>query len=959
MPCKSRTILASVLAAFAVVALAAPSALAEEPDGEVRVAAKNPVPGVYIVKLKDGAGAAAAASSLTGRYGGKATHVLEKVMRGFVVENLSAAQARKLAGNPEVASVTQSGTSRAADTQDNPPNWGLDRIDQRDLPLDRKYTYPAHGGAGVNVYIVDTGIRYSHQEFEGRAKFAADFVVPSNNGDDCDSAKQGHGTHVSGIVAGKTRGVAKKATLHSVRILGCQSTGKDSDIVVAADWIARNAIKPAVANMSVYADDPAIGVEAIKGSIAAGVQWGLITGNNGGNACDYGPGGRVDTGVRTGNATSQDSRAGDSNDGTCMDLFAPGSNIDSAVNTSNTAYGQKSGTSMAAPHVTGALALRLADAPSSTPADLKKWIVDNATTGKMTNIRPGTPNKLLYLPTATQPSNDFAIAASPTSVSADPGAAATTKVSTTVTKGSAQSVALSASGLPAGVTAAFDPASVTAGDSSSLTLSVGSSATPGNYTVTVTGKSTDATHAVDVSLKVNGQAPPNDYTLGASPTSGSVRAGSPVSTTISANAVTGLINDGLTDGVTGISGSGSGPGVVNGTPTTVAKYPFIISQHRTGGTRPQEQSCTGSVVSKRAVLIAAHCKFSQGDPKYLIYGRDDLNATNTGSRIEIEEYRTHPNYNASDGWRTGWDVAVIFTKTDIPVPANFVAPAIAKSSDSLPLGTRGTAIGYGKSDANDANRNALLRETVLPTVADQNCANINGQFDARYMFCDGYGDGSTGLCQGDSGGPYYYNGKIYGVFSWLRTDCASYNAHGKLWGVMGDWANEQVGSTPNPPSGDIELSASGLPSGATASFNPTKIGVGASSTLTISTSASTPVGTHTITVSGTRDGVTRQVTYTLTVTSGDPGPSTLSLTNPGTQTTVKGRPVSLQLSASGGSGGNRFSATGLPAGLSVNPTTGLISGTPTTWSNYNPTVTVTDSSGARAAQSFYWFIFPF
>ncbi|GAA0617565.1 trypsin-like serine protease [Kribbella sandramycini] len=641
----------AVTASLAVVATA-PAASAQDQPRQVVNHASQPVPGTYLVTLAPQRAAASTAASLTDRYGGDVKSVLTATMHGFVVRNLKPGQAARLANDPAVQEVRQSGRMSIGGpggSQSNPANWGLDRIDQRDRPLDRKYTYP-NDGAGATIYVVDTGIRYTHQEFEGRAKYGADFHASPNQGNDCHN----HGTHVAGIAAGKTRGVAKKADLVSVRILGCDGFGEDADLITAAEWITKNAVKPAVVNLSVYTDDKDIAVNAIKASIASGVQWSLITGNNGGNACNYGPGGQTPSALQVANATSSDTRAGDSNAGSCMDLFAPGSGIDSAFKGSDSAYGQLSGTSMAAPHVAGAMALRLSEAPSSTPAQLHQWVMDNASTGKMSGLSSDTPNKLLHVPNGTTPP-------------------------------------------PSG--------------------------------------------CEDVQ-----------------------------------------------------------PNVVGGTPASVCKYPFIISQHRTGGARPAEQSCTGSVVAKRVVLIAAHCKFAQGE-KYLIYGRDDLSDTSKGTRIEIQEYRTHPSYNANDGWRTGFDVAVIITKTDIPTPAGMAYPAIAKSGDSLPLGTRGTAVGYGKTDAGDNQRNTKLYEAVLPTVDKQNCANINNQYDDRYMMCSGFGNGSVGLCQGDSGGPYLFQGKVYGVFSWLRTDCASYNAHGKLWGVMGDWANEQLGNTEPPPGG--------------------------------------------------------------------------------------------------------------------------------------------------------------
>ncbi|GAB3147378.1 hypothetical protein GCM10027258_40670 [Amycolatopsis stemonae] len=546
---------------------------------------------------------------------------------------------------------------------------------------------------------------------------------------------------------------------------------------------------------------------------------------------------------------------------------------------------------------------------------------------------------------ATPPAaNDFSVAANPASVSVDPGKSVTSTIATTVTKGSAQTVALSASGLPAGVTATFDPASVTAGQSATLTLTASSSAAPGQATVTVTGKGSDATHTATVSLTVNGSGT-GDFSISVNPSSGSVAAGQPATATVSTAAAS--------------TGQGASPSVIGGQPTTVAKYPFIISQHRTGGVRPQEQSCTGSVVAKRAVLIAAHCKFAQGDPKYLIYGRDDLADTSQGTRIEIAEYRIHPDYTpqSDEGFRNGNDVAIIFTKTDIPVPAGMTYPAIASSSDTLPLGTQGTAIGYGKTDANDANKNTKLREVVLPTVDGQNCRTIDSSiFNPDYMFCDGYGNGSKGLCQGDSGGPYYYNGKIYGVFSWLRTDCASYNAHGKLWGSMGDWANAQIGGTPPPGGGDIALSATGLPAGATATFDPASVTAGGSSKVTIATSASTPAGTYKVTVTGKNATAGHDTTYTLTVTKGGSGPVTVQ--DPGFQFTQHGQQVTLPLSASGGTGSYRWSATGLPPGLSINATTGVISGAAGNVNQlFQVTVTATDTAGTAGRDQFSWYVY--
>jgi subtilisin family serine protease len=273
-------------------------------------------------------------------------------------------------------------------TQNNPP-WGLDRIDQRNLPLSGTYTYN-WSGSGVRVYVIDTGIRTTHSQFGGRASNVFDAF--GGNGADC----HGHGTHVSGTVGGSTYGVAKSALLRGVRVLDCTGNGSTSGVIAGVDWVRNNHIAPAVANMSLGGGVSSALDTAVNNLHNANVTIAVAAGNNNGaNACNFSPSRAVNA-ITTGSTTSTDARSSFSNIGTCLDIFAPGSGIVSAWYTSNTATATLSGTSMASPHVAGVAALYKQANPSASSTTIRNAIVNNATTNVITNAGSGSPNRLLY-----------------------------------------------------------------------------------------------------------------------------------------------------------------------------------------------------------------------------------------------------------------------------------------------------------------------------------------------------------------------------------------------------------------------------------------------------------------------------------------------------------------------------------------------------------------------------------
>ncbi|GAA3913176.1 hypothetical protein GCM10022244_23900 [Streptomyces gulbargensis] len=382
------TALVPALALAAGLQLAvSPTARSAPALGDLRLApAATAVENSWIVVLKDG-------STRAADLGVTPKHEYRTALKGFSA-TLSKARAAALAADPRVAYVEQNTTVRIADTQ-NGATWGLDRIDQRDLPLSTTYTYDTTA-SNVTAYVIDTGIRTSHGEFGGRATVGTDTVGDGQNGQDC----QGHGTHVAGTVGGAKYGVAKGAKLVAVRVLNCSGSGTTAGVIAGVDWVTAHAVKPAVANMSLGGGANASLDDAVKRSIASGVTYAVAAGNGNilgwpANACNYSPA-RVPEAITVGATDSADKRASFSNYGTCVDLFAPGVSVTSAWKDNDTATSTISGTSMAAPHTAGVAALYLAAHPTATPAQVSSALAANATAGKVQDPRTGSPNRLLY-----------------------------------------------------------------------------------------------------------------------------------------------------------------------------------------------------------------------------------------------------------------------------------------------------------------------------------------------------------------------------------------------------------------------------------------------------------------------------------------------------------------------------------------------------------------------------------
>jgi subtilisin family serine protease len=380
-----------------------------EPAGQVVPAARAPIAGQYLVVLNDDvtdvAGTARRLASA-----GRLLHIYRAALKGFAVRTTPRSAAR-IAADPAVSSVQQDSVVRATgdveatatQTVPAPPDtyWGLNRIDQRTVPPNAAGTYNYfYAGASTTAYVVDTGLNYSHSDFGGRATFGVDTVGGvAPPGSDC----HGHGTHVAGTIGGATYGVAKGVKLKAVRVLDCGGSGSFAGLIAGLDWVRVNAAKPAVVNMSLGGGFTIAANIATNDLVEAGVTVVVAAGNSADDACNYSPASTLSavTVGATGDelnpsAPITDQRAGYSNFGSCLDLFAPGSLIKSAWIGSDTASATLSGTSMASPHVAGVAALYLSSAPSALPATARNYLIDFSTTGVVTDPGAGSPNRLLY-----------------------------------------------------------------------------------------------------------------------------------------------------------------------------------------------------------------------------------------------------------------------------------------------------------------------------------------------------------------------------------------------------------------------------------------------------------------------------------------------------------------------------------------------------------------------------------
>lgn len=861
----------------------------------------SPIAGSYVVVLKDRANLRGAtridmaAHQLSRAVGGRLASVYTAALHGFSVK-MSARQAQAMRQQGRVASVTQDTVvvSTAIQTQ---PSWSLDRIDQPSLPLSGTYDYGTDA-ANTNIYMMDTGIRATHSEFGGRVKNGP----PGVDNNDC----QGHGTTTAGVAAGSTWGVAKAATLYAVRVLGCEGAGSATNGLDAVDWVTKNAVHPAVVNISWSTEAEDNLDTAVRNSIKSGITYVIAAGNDDRGACDESPG-RVTEAIVVGASDNNDNRAGFSNYGSCLDIFAPGTDIETAAWDSDTATTNASGTSLSAPIVAGAAALYLSTHPEATPAQVSGALTNCAGTGRIGNLGANTADRLLN--TACLGSSTLALT--------NPGQQQTVtgvpvRLATIRTTGATGStLRYSATGLPSGLS--IDPATG---------VISGTSSTGGTTTARVTVS--DGTNSTSISFLwdvVLGYGPvANGGGLCAHNQSDGLEDGNPIE--LSDCGQTWIARaDGTIEFASGLghcvtasdTTNDDGRLIVISTCTGAASQ--IWAATTAGELRnPASGQCLTTARSSRGTQLSLRaCDETAGQVWKLPTGAFPdvvtINDPGTQSMLTGDQIWLKILARSSDTTQS-----IHFSATGLPAGLS-INPATGRIS--------GTATTSG---------------VVNVTITATDTAGVSASTAFRWEVADGPIIGLNGICA-DQGGEILGNANTVMAFQCNESDP-------QRWSVRSDSGLEIQGKCMTVPSGAGTGSlvpmddCSGAPSQAWQSQDDGTLKSPASGFCLNAPSSAYRTQFTLETCNGSGNQI-----WTLPT-------GAVNLLHPGNQEFALTGAIDLPTAPD--SVTRTYRARELPAGVSINTATGKISGTPTAIGDGTVIVTATNSAGQSGATAFTW-----